>query len=129
MGTMLAAFSLAAQTSSVKGEVTDGQGAAVPDAVITLTNRDTATVRKIASDATGAYNSPSMAAGNYKLEAVKPGFPAFVAQITLQIDTPASLDIKMELGQVTEVVNVEAATSSVNIENASVGSPFTELQI
>src|SRR5262245_48583142 len=70
-----------------------------------------------------------MAPGNYKLEAVKPGFRSFVAQITLQIDTPASLDIRMELGQVTEVVNVEATASSVNVENASVGNPFTELQI
>lgn len=127
--TMLAAFSLAAQTSSLKGEVTDGQGATIPDAVITLTNRGTAAVRKTTSDAAGAYNVPSMPPGTYKLEAVKPGFRAFVAQVTLQIDTPASLDIRMELGQVTEVVNVEASASSVNVENASVGNPFTELQI
>jgi hypothetical protein len=126
---MLAAFSLAAQTSSLKGEITDGQGATIPDAVITITNRDTSAVRKTTSDAVGAYSMPSMAPGNYKLEAVKPGFRAFVAQLTLQIDTPAALDIKMELGQVTEVVNVEATTSSVNVENASVGNPFTELQI
>ena len=120
--TLLATFSLAAQTSSIKGEVTDGQGASIPDAVITLTNRDTSAVRKTTSDAAGSYSMPSLAPGNYKLEAVRPGFRAFVAQITLQIDTPAALDIRMELGQVTEVVNVEATASSVNVENAAVGA-------
>ena len=50
-------------------------------------------------------------------------------RMRLQIDTPATLNVQLELGQVTESVNVTAEAASVNTQNASVGNPFTETQI
>ena len=47
----------------------------------------------------------------------------------MQVDTPSTLNMKLELGQVNETVNVTAKATVVNTENASVGNPFTETQI
>jgi hypothetical protein len=125
----LGVLPLAAQTSSLQGVVADAQGAIVPDTVITVTNQDTAAVRKVISDAMGAYTLPQMAPGTYKVEAVKPGFHAFATVVQLQINTPATLAIKLDVGQVTETVNVVGEAATVNTENASVGNPFTETQV
>jgi hypothetical protein len=105
------------------------QGATIPDAVITLTNADTAAVRKAVSSATGDYIFPQMPPGVYRLEAQKPGFKSVVDQVRLQISTPATLAIKMEIGQVSESINVVAEAQTINTTNASVGNPFTELQV
>ncbi len=66
-----------------------------------------------------------MPPGNYKVEVQKPGFKSAVQSIRLQINTPATLDLKLEIGQVSESINVVAETPSVNTQNASVGNPFT----
>ncbi len=47
----------------------------------------------------------------------------------LQVETPSTLNMKLEVGQVNETVNVTATATVVNTENASVGNPFTEAQI
>jgi hypothetical protein len=50
-------------------------------------------------------------------------------QARLQVNTPATLDIKLELGQVNETVNVTAEAPAINTQNATIGNPFTEQQI
>ncbi len=120
---------LAAQTSSLQGLVTDAQSGAVPEAVVTAINQSTAAARKSLSNATGAYSFLQVPPGTYKVTVEKPGFRTYVTEVRLQIDTPATLDIKLELGQVTETVNVEAEAAAINTQNASVGNPFTELQV
>jgi len=127
--TWLAVLPLAAQTSSLQGVVTDEQGSIVPAAVITATNQTTALVRRGVSDSKGEYAFTQMPPGPYKVEAALPGFREYATLVTLQTDTPATLNIKMELGKVTEVVNVEGQAAVVNTENATVGNPFTETQI
>jgi hypothetical protein len=122
-------LSLFAQTSSLQGTVTDVQGATIPDAVITLTNSETASVRRSVSNANGDYIFPQMPPGSYKLEAQKPGFKTVVDQVRLQTATPATLAIKLEVGQVSESINVVAEAQTINTTNASVGNPFTELQV
>lgn len=123
------ALPLAAQTSSLQGVVTDTQSGVIPDAVVTLTNVSTSAARKTVSDAAGGYSFPQVPPGSYKITAERPGFHTFAAQVRLQIDTPATLDIKMEVGEVTQTVNVTAEASAINTQNASVGNPFTETQI
>src|SRR5207237_1057457 len=67
--------------------------------------------------------------GAYKITVEKPGFRTYTTELRLQIDTPTTLDIKLDVGAVTETVNVEAEASTINTQNASVGNPFTENQI
>jgi hypothetical protein len=120
---------LAAQTSSLQGIVTDAQAGAIPEAVVTITNQSTSATRKTLSTENGAYSFVQVAPGNYQIVVEKAGFRAYHSTVRLQIDTPATLNLQLELGQVTESVNVTAEAVAVNTQNASVGNPFTETQI
>lgn len=124
----LAALGLQAQTSSIQGSVTDSQNAIVPTAVVTLTNTATSASRKAVS-ADGTYNFAQVPPGTYKLEAQSPGFRTFQADVVLQINVPSTLDIKLEVGQVTEVIHVEEVAAPINTQNATIGNPFTETQV
>ncbi len=126
---VLATLPLAAQTSSLQGIVTDSQSAAVPEAVVTATNLGTSASRKALTDAAGEYTFAQVQPGDYKIVVEKPGFRTHVADVVLQINTPATLNVKLDLGQVTETVNVTGEAAVVNTENAAVGNPFTETQV
>jgi hypothetical protein len=120
---------LAAQTSSLQGTVSDGQAGSIPEAIVTITNQSTSAARKTVSNESGAYSFLQVAPGGYKITVEKAGFRAYNATVRLQIDTPATLNVQLELGAVTESVNVTAEATVVNTQNASVGNPFTEGQI
>jgi hypothetical protein len=120
---------LAAQTTSLQGTVKDGTEAVIPGAVVSLTNGDTGAVRQVLSGEDGAYSFLQMAPGSYKLEAKLPGFKVYAQDIRLQIDTPAALPIVLEIGQITDSVSVTAEALTINTSTASMGTPFTEIQI
>ncbi len=128
---LFATLSALAQTSSLSGTVTDPSGAVVPETIITITNVGTSATRTAVSDATGAYILPQLPPGQYMIEAQRPGFSTYrtASPVTLQIDTPAELVIKMALGQVTETIDVVGEMVAVNTENASLGNPFVQVQI
>src|SRR6185369_6218861 len=126
---VLATLPLAAQTSSLQGLITDAQSAAVPEAVVTITNVSTSASRKSLTDAVGGYVFAQVQPGNYKLVVEKPGFRSHSSDVVLQINTPATLNVRLDLGQVSETVNVTGEAAVVNTENAAVGNPFTETQV
>ena len=126
---LAALLPLAAQTSSLQGTVTDGQNAAVADAIVNLVNEETTTPRKTIASPLGSYSFAQVPPGAYRLEVAMPGFRVFKAQLRLQINTPAALNVQLEVGQVTESVSVSAEASAVNTQNATMGSPFTEMQV
>jgi hypothetical protein len=118
-----------AQSSSLRGTVMDVQSALIPGVVITATNLDTAITRSTLSDDMGAYVFAQLPPGLYKIQGELPGFATFTSQVRLQIDTPAVLAIKMEVGAQTDSVNVLGELVTVNSENATIGNPFTETQV
>ena len=126
---LISMLPLAAQTSSLQGLVVDGQSAAVPEAVVTATNIATSAARKTLTNATGAYSLLQMAPGDYKIVVEKPGFRSDAAEIELLINTPATLNVQLTLGSVTETVNVMAEATSINTQNAAIGNPFNETQV
>ncbi len=67
--------------------------------------------------------------GTYQVTVEKPGFRTHTAEMLLQVNTPATMDAKLEVGAVSETVNVTAEVAVVNTENATVGNPFTETQV
>ena len=126
---LLATLPLAAQTSSLQGVITDAQGAAIPDAVVTATNTATSGARKTISNDTGAYQFAQIAPGNYSVVIEKPGFHKQTSEILLQTNTPVTLNLQLTVGQVNESVNVTAEAAVVNTENAAIGNAFTEKQV
>ncbi len=126
---LLTAIPSFSQSSSLQGVVTDGQGAAIPEVVVTIVNQSTAAARKVVSSAAGAYSFVQVPPGVYKLEAQKPGFRTLAQQVTLQIDVPSTLNLALELGQVSETINVTEEVVAINTTNASVGNAFNEVQV
>ncbi len=126
---MFCALPLAAQNSSLSGLITDAHGAIVQGAVIKATNADTAATRAGISSERGQYELVQVPPGKYSVTVEKPGFRVNSTEVVLQTNTPSTLDVKLEVGAVTETISVNAEAAVINTENASVGNPFTEKQI
>jgi hypothetical protein len=120
---------LAAQTSSLQGVITDQSGAIIPSTIVTLTNTDTSVSRQEITDESGAYRFLQVLPGPYKVEAQLPGFTTKVSNVVLQVGQPQTLNLILEVGKTTDVVNVEAESTTINMQNATVGNPFTEKQV
>jgi hypothetical protein len=126
---LLSVLPLVAQNSSLHGVVTDAHGATVPGAVIKALNDDTALSRATLSSDLGSYELVQIPPGKYKITIEKPGFRTHSTDVVLQTNTPETLNVQLEVGAVTETINVSAEASVVNTENAATGNPFTETQI
>ncbi len=120
---------LAAQTSSLQGLITDSTSAIVPGAVVTITNTETSVTRQEVTDELGAFKFLQVVPGPYKVEAQLPGFATKVSNVILQVGQPVTLNLQLEVGQTTDVVNVMAETTTINTQDATVGNPFTQKQI
>lgn len=126
----LAWLGYAQSTTSLRGVITDAQGAVIPGTVITLTDSEKGTVRQVVTDAVGEYAFLQMPPGTYTLKAEKPGFATATRDnIKLLVNTPTSLDLQLTIGNASETVNVTAEAAATNTVDASVGNPFSERQV
>lgn len=110
------ASSLFAQgtTSRFTGTVTDGSGAIVPGAKITLTNESTGTSLTAISGSSGGYSFDLIQAGVYTVSVEKEGFKKVVsAKNAAYVNLPTTVNFVLEIGDVTAVVNVENTASLV----------------
>ncbi|HUB82931.1 MAG TPA: carboxypeptidase-like regulatory domain-containing protein [Bryobacteraceae bacterium] len=125
------AFSAYAQSSALlRGGITDPDGAVIPGAVVTLTNTSTGFHRETLTNPQGEYQFLQVVPGTYKVTVEKTGFtPATRTDVQLLVNTPATLDIRLELGRTADTVNVSAETSAINTVDASVGNAFSEQQV
>ena len=126
---LLADAAFAQATSSLRGKVSDAQGAVMPGVTLQLANQQTAFSRTVFSDETGSYLFLEVPPGTYAVSAELAGFKTATATVTLQVNTPASLDLRLELGALSESVNVEAKIATINTVDASIGNAFSELQV
>jgi hypothetical protein len=128
----LLALPLFAQTdtSSLGGRVTDAQGAAVQGAQIRLRNQATGAERKGTSDTKGEYVFSLIPPGRYDIEATAEGFRAFHdAGFPVDVAVPAHLDMQLEVGAVTDKVEVVAQISMLNTETAAQGTVIGDEKI
>ena len=138
MFALLAVLSLgstrvAAQTTvsqgSIQGTITDATGAVVAGAKIIITNKATGQVITQTSTGSGAYNSGGLLPGDYILRVEAKGFRTVEEPITVQTTVTASGNVKLEVGDVTQVVEVQASSVQVNTEQSSVQGVLTANQI
>ena len=106
--------------AEIDGYVTDPSGQAIAGAQVKATNVDKGQVRETVSDATGRYALPDLPVGNYKLEVSSKGFKAYVQTgIILQVASNVTVNAPMQIGAVTESIQVEANAAMVETkENA-----------
>src|SRR5215468_8279514 len=110
-------------TAQVTGTVRDASGAVLPGVQVTAAQTETGNTRMTVTNETGFYVLPSLLLGPYKIEASLPGFRTFTQTgIVLQVGSNPVIDVKMEVGQVTQAVEVEADVATVETRNVGVGT-------
>jgi hypothetical protein len=115
---LLCLFSLpvyAQVSAAVSGRVTDQTGAVVPGANVTAKDTDTGASRTSITDAAGRYELPALPVGRYEVQAEKSGFAgALRSGIILVVGQDATADLSMKVGNVSEMVKVDADAPIVN---------------
>ena len=125
-----ATLSWAQSTTSLRGSVKDKQGGAVPEAVIELLRPDTGLKRSVSTDALGEYQFSQVPPGKYTITGTKSGFAVLSQKdLELQVNTPATLNLVLEVASVTESVNVMAEAPMINTNDAAMGNAFTQSQV
>ncbi|MBM3794773.1 MAG: carboxypeptidase regulatory-like domain-containing protein, partial [Acidobacteria bacterium] len=123
---LLSAFAIAslAQTlGDISGEVRDSSGAVVSGVAVTVTNSATNALRTTTTNDSGLYAFPALVPGPYRVKAEKAGFKVSQsAQIDLQVQQQARMDLELTVGQFTEAIEVSASAAALNTENATVGT-------
>src|SRR5580704_465943 len=122
---LLSVWPVSAQevTARLSGTVRDPAGAVVPEAALTATNVSTGVVTRTTSGASGDYVFPALTPGVYTLSVEKSGFTTGVMSgISLNVDQKANLDVALQVGQVTQSVNVDASAPLVDSTSASLGT-------
>ena len=119
-------------TSTVTGTVQDETGALIPGATVTITNVDTNVAWETVTNAYGYYVIPQVPPGPCRVEANLVGFRrAVVEGIQVQLDSPTSVDIVLEVGAVTQTVVVQADLnqSVLNEANAEISTILNREQV
>src|ERR1035441_10060614 len=117
-------------TGRIVGTVTDAQGSVVPKAKVTVTNTQTGQSHSLLSDATGGYQAIALQIGTYTVAAEREGFrKALSAPQTLQINATLHVDLKLEIGEISETVEVAATAAGVETASSTLGSSVTGSQI
>src|SRR5262245_23520013 len=123
LGSSLTCMDARAQaTAQITGTVRDATGAVLPGVDVAATQTDTGIVRRAITNETGSYILPNLAVGPYRLEASLPGFRTFVQTgIVLQVNSNPALNIVLEVGQITDQVEVQANLAQVETRSTAVG--------
>jgi len=132
VGAILNVSSLQAQvdTGSITGSVKDPSGAVVSPAKVTLTNEGTGTRLTTTTGGDGIYVFSPVRIGSYQLEVSAPGFKKEVqTHIAVDVNARVLVDFKLQLGAVSETVEVASAAPVLQAEDASVGQVVDQRSI
>src|SRR5262249_24141995 len=106
-------------TAQISGTARDQSGAVLPGVEIHVTQTDTGVVRDAITNETGTYVLTNLPIGPYKLEAALPGFRTYAQSgIVLQVNNRPSINVVLEVGQVSETVEVQANAALVETRTA-----------
>ena len=125
-----AAFSQSG-SSSVRGIVTDPQGNPVAGANVTLSSPEKSFSRSQVTNADGAYSFKPIPPGVYRVEVEMKGFKkAVISNVQALVDTGLDANVQLEVGTVTETVNVSSAGEApINTTDATIGIAFDSKRI
>jgi hypothetical protein len=116
-------------SGSIQGTVTDPNGAVVPNASVTITNKDTGQSSKLTTTSSGAFASGALQPGNYQVRIEAKGFQTQLLNVPVQVGVTASGNAKLSVGQATTEVEVTGTAVAINTEQATVQGVLTAQQI
>ena len=118
------------ERASVTGTVTDSSGAILVGAPVSIRNVATNITTSTTTNASGIYYLTSLNPGRYELRVNQTGFrPAVVNDLTLGAGLNATLDVKLEVGAVTEAVQVSATAVQLEAQSTALGKVMTTSQV
>ena len=121
--------------STILGTVSDPSGAMVTGATVTVKNEGTNIERTIVADENGDYRIAGLEAGNYQVSVTAPGFKTFLqTRVDLNASQIKRVDVKLELGEVTDKITVEGGigqleTETATLSNVKLARDFIELSL
>lgn len=126
------AFSLSAQvpTAVLTGIVTDQTGAVIPNVKVTATHTATNLSRSAVTDDSGTFRIAPLNPGPYRVDAEASGFKkATMPEVILEVAQQARIDVQMQVGDVTQTLEVEGRASLVNTESNLIGGVINESRV
>ena len=121
---LLFTHSLVAQvtTGAISGAIQDDTGAVLPGVSVSVTQVDTGITRDVVSDDEGRYRVPNLALGAYRIQAELPGFQTAVRSgVTLSVGQEAVINFTLQIGQITELIEVTGEAPLVNTTSGALG--------
>src|SRR6266540_6821023 len=117
-------------TAQISGTVKDQTGAVLPGVEVTAAQIETGIARTAVTNETGSYVLSNLAVGPYRLEAALPGFRTFAQTgIVLQVNSNPAIKIVLQVGQVTETIEVQANAAMVETRSTGVGQVMENSRI
>ncbi len=112
--------------ASLSGVITDASGGVIPGVDVTAEHVATGTNYRAVTDKVGRYEFLNLQTGNYTITATFKGFKTAVRTgVVLTVNQAANLDLDLEPGTTTQVVNVSSQAPLVNATNATIGTEIT----
>jgi hypothetical protein len=124
------AFAQGSSASSLSGTVVDTDGGAIPGATVVVKNNATGVSVEAVSNSSGQFSFPGLNAGTYTLTVSLTGFKTFVAtDVRLVSSTASSVTAKLEIGALSETVEVRASSELVQTQSSTVSSTLSTEQL
>ena len=125
-----AAAAQSADSGALAGIVTDANGAAVPDATLTATNAGTAQVFTAKSNGRGEFRMAQLPPGSYSLKVSMSGFKTYEdAKVSVEVGVIQNISPKLEIGAVTETVEVSNESPLMHTESSEISSVIDQNMI
>src|SRR5438067_2565668 len=116
--------------ASLFGTVRDESGSPIPEVTVIVRNLETGGERKLLTDEAGRYAAPSISVGKYEVRAEKRGFSAQVkTDIDLVVGQNTTVDFVLAVGQLRQVVTVEAPSPTVDLSTQDTSGLVNERQV
>ena len=126
----LAASCAFAQTAQLAGRITDAAGAVAPGVSVTVRSTTTGLQRATETNGLGLYTIPLLPPGAYEVRVLHPGFKPVLRQgLEFDVDQRATLNFTLEVGALSEQVEVRASVSRLNTVEASQGQVIDNQRI
>ena len=114
---------------TILGTVTDSSGAVVPRASVEVANVGTGVTQFTITNDSGEYSVPSLHPDQYRVTVKVSGFEASVATITLLVGQHARVDVTLQPGKVSDVVNVSTSNTSLDTDTAEISQTISSQQV
>jgi len=116
-------------TGSIQGTITDQSDAVVNGAKVIISNRATGQVINLVTSSAGAYSSGALSPGDYVVRVEQKGFRTAEMTVTISVGVTSAGNVKLQIGQETQMVEVTGTLVQVNTEQPSVQGVLTSKEI